>query len=133
MAEESDLERTFPATPRRLQQAREEGRVARSRELTAAAMALAAVLALRGLGPEFLRVCERVVHDGLAFDRAQALDQARMGETLVTLSAQLVVGLAPLLAVMFVAALGAPMLLSGWNMTIKGVAPDFARLSPIRG
>jgi len=33
MADEQDLERTYPATPRRLEQARERGQVARSREL----------------------------------------------------------------------------------------------------
>lgn len=33
MAEESDLEKTEPASPRRLEKAREEGQVARSREL----------------------------------------------------------------------------------------------------
>ena len=34
MAEESDLEKTEPASERRLEKAREEGNVARSRELT---------------------------------------------------------------------------------------------------
>ncbi|HEY9460534.1 MAG TPA: EscU/YscU/HrcU family type III secretion system export apparatus switch protein, partial [Paralcaligenes sp.] len=33
MAEESDLEKTEAATPQRLEKAREEGQVARSREL----------------------------------------------------------------------------------------------------
>ena len=33
MAEESDLEKTEAASPRRLQKAREEGQIARSREL----------------------------------------------------------------------------------------------------
>src|SRR5690625_3537765 len=33
MAEESDLEKTEPASPRRLEKAREEGQIARSREL----------------------------------------------------------------------------------------------------
>ncbi|MBX7021155.1 hypothetical protein EX238_23300, partial [Providencia rettgeri] len=32
MAEDSDLEKTEPASPRRLEKAREEGQVARSRE-----------------------------------------------------------------------------------------------------
>ena len=33
MADDSDLEKTEPATPRRKEKAREEGQVARSREL----------------------------------------------------------------------------------------------------
>ncbi|MBZ0144859.1 MAG: EscU/YscU/HrcU family type III secretion system export apparatus switch protein, partial [Rhodocyclaceae bacterium] len=35
MAEDSDLEKTEPASPRRLEQAREEGQVPQSRELSA--------------------------------------------------------------------------------------------------
>ena len=38
MAEESDLEKTEPASERRLEKAREEGNVARSRELTTLVM-----------------------------------------------------------------------------------------------
>ncbi|MGO4612187.1 EscU/YscU/HrcU family type III secretion system export apparatus switch protein, partial [Variovorax sp. 2RAF20] len=38
MAEESDLEKTEPASARRLEKAREEGNVARSRELTTLVM-----------------------------------------------------------------------------------------------
>ena len=38
MAEESDLEKTEPASPRRLEKAREEGNVARSRELATLVM-----------------------------------------------------------------------------------------------
>ena len=42
MAEETDLERTEPASQRRLEQARERGRVARSPELSTFAVLLAA-------------------------------------------------------------------------------------------
>ena len=46
MAEESDLEKTEPASPRRLEKAREEGKVARSRELTTFVMLATAVAGL---------------------------------------------------------------------------------------
>jgi flagellar biosynthesis protein FlhB len=46
MADEQDLERNYPATPRRLEQARERGQVARSRELSTAAIAFAAAITL---------------------------------------------------------------------------------------
>ena len=47
MAEESDLEKTEPASARRLEKAREEGNVARSRELTTLAGCLGHVLRYR--------------------------------------------------------------------------------------
>lgn len=50
MAEDSDLERTEPATPRRIEQAREKGQVAHSRELTTVALLLAAGGGLIAMG-----------------------------------------------------------------------------------
>ena len=43
MAEESDLEKTEPASPRRLEKAREDGEVARSRELATFLLLSAAI------------------------------------------------------------------------------------------
>ncbi len=50
MAEESDLEKTEPASPRRLEKAREEGQVARSRELVTFVMLTTGVGGLWMLG-----------------------------------------------------------------------------------
>ena len=50
MADERDEERTEPASPRRREEARERGQVARSADLSSAVILLAAVLALRFLG-----------------------------------------------------------------------------------
>ena len=50
MAEERDEERTEPATPRRREEARERGQVARSGDLSSAVILLAAVVALKFLG-----------------------------------------------------------------------------------
>jgi flagellar biosynthetic protein FlhB len=52
MAEESDLEKTEPALPRRLEKSREEGNVARSRELATFVLLGTAVAGLWALsGP----------------------------------------------------------------------------------
>ena len=40
---------------------------------------------------------------------------------------------APFLILMFVVALAAPLLLSGWLFTWKSVTPDFNRLNPLKG
>ncbi|MEF8711757.1 MAG: EscU/YscU/HrcU family type III secretion system export apparatus switch protein [Candidatus Accumulibacter propinquus] len=51
MAEESDLERTEPASARRLEQAREEGQVPRSREVGAFLILIVAATAFWLMGP----------------------------------------------------------------------------------
>jgi flagellar biosynthetic protein FlhB len=133
MAEEHDAERTFQPTPRRLEQAREKGQIARSRELTTAAVALSGALALWWVGPELYRRCLTVFRTGLAFDRSGAVEPDRMLASLSALSGELALAISPLLGLVLVATLGAPLLLSGWVWSNTALAPDFARLNPGRG
>ena len=51
MSEHSDAERTEQATPRRREDAREEGRIPRSQELTVAASLLGSAMVLSAMGP----------------------------------------------------------------------------------
>ncbi|MBK8687347.1 MAG: flagellar type III secretion system protein FlhB [Betaproteobacteria bacterium] len=133
MAEEQDAERTFQPTPKRLEQAREKGQIPRSRELATAAVALSGAMALWWMGPELYRRCLGVFRSGLAFDRARAVEPDRMLAGLSGLSVDMLLAISPLLAMVLVATLGAPLLLSGWVWSGTAFAPDFARLSPARG
>ncbi|MDQ6620888.1 MAG: flagellar biosynthesis protein FlhB [Pseudomonadota bacterium] len=133
MAEESDLERSYPATPRRLEQAREQGQVARSRELAAAAVALVAAIGLWALGPEFMRHCLLLVQQGMRFNRDAAFEADALGRGLTAMSSDVMTAITPLLLVILLAAAIGPLLLSGWNFSTKAVLPDLARLNPVRG
>src|SRR6476646_4994467 len=107
MADEQDLERSFPATPRRLEQARERGQVARSRELSTAAIALAAAVALSSLGPAVFDRCAQILRVGLSLDRAAAFHPDRMTRGLSTLAESAVYALLPILAITLAATLAA--------------------------
>ncbi len=133
MSDEHDAERTFQPTPKRLEQAREKGQVARSRELATAAVALSGAIALWWVGPELYRNCLRVFRTGLGFGRETAIEPDRMLAGLSTLSMDMLVAIAPLLGLVLVATLGAPMLLSGWVWSGTVLNPDFARMNPARG
>jgi flagellar biosynthetic protein FlhB len=133
MADEQDLERNYPATPRRLEQARERGQVARSRELSTAAIAFAAAITLSTLGPALFSRCADIVRRGLILDRGAAFDADRMLRSLSALADASLWAILPVLALTLVATLAAPLLLSGWVFSGKAVMPDFNRLDPIRG
>lgn len=133
MADDSDVERNFPATPRRLEQARERGQVARSRELTTAGVALAAAGGIVSLGPALANACADVMRRGLTIDRDGAFAGDRMLASLSDLSAASLVALVPLLVVIIAATLLSPMLLSGWVFSPQALTPDFARLNPLKG
>jgi flagellar biosynthesis protein FlhB len=133
MADEQDVERNYPATPRRLEQARERGQVARSRELTTAGVALAAAGGIVLFGPALAKACADIVRRGLTMDRDAAFSDDRLLGTLSELASASLVALIPLLLVIIAATLLAPMLLSGWVFAPQALVPDFKRLDPLKG
>lgn len=123
MAEESDLSRTEPASPRRLQQARREGDVPRSAEL-AAWLVLLSVLGVLGWS------------SSRAFTALQALITAAFVHAAEPLSPIFLDALQavlwtvlPVLVTIFIAALLAPMLLSGWVFAPQA---DLKRTHPFK-
>ena len=79
MAEEdTGQEKTEEATPRRLERAREEGQVARSRELSTAAILLAGSVALLVFGNALGSGLLGIGRDALRFDRRTIQDPDAM-------------------------------------------------------
>lgn len=133
MAEDSDLERTEPASTRRLEQAREDGQVARSQELNTFAVLLSGGLGIWLMGRDILGRLGGMIESGLALPREMAFDSRLMMERLADQGWQGLAALLPLLALTFLAALAAPLLLSGWLFTAKGLQPNFGRMNPLQG
>ena len=133
MAEESDLEKTEPASPRRLEKAREEGQVARSRELVTFVMLATGLACLWSMGESMAVQLGSALRNGLQFERAAAFDTSHMMVQAGNAVLHALQALIPLLALMVVAALVAPMLLGGWLLSAKSLAPKFSKLNPIAG
>jgi len=133
MAEDSDLERTEPASERRLQQARERGQVPRSPELSTFSVLLAAGGGLIVLGAGLVKSLESVLRGALTLDRNGAFETGQMGARLFDAASAALMGLAPLLLLVILVALLTPTLVSGWLFSFEALQPDFSRLSPARG
>ena len=133
MAEESDLERTEPASQRRLEQAREEGQVPQSRELSAFLVLIAGSGALWVTGSWLAGGVAGIVRRGLTLDRAAAFDADALPHALMGLAGDALLALAPLFLVLLVASLAAPFLLGGFHFSTKALTPDFSRLDPLKG
>lgn len=133
MAEESDLEKTEPASPRRMEQAREEGDVPRSRELATCSILLAAGLGFWVLGDSVVRHLNKTLITGLSFDRATAFDANAQLAQIASSIGDLLIAFSPFALLLVVVALGSPLLIGGWLFSAKSLQPDFARLSPFRG
>lgn len=133
MADDSDLERTEPASPRRLEKAREEGQVPRSQELTTFTMLIAASGGLWVIGSLLMQKLSAILENGLRMEREVAFNPALLLPRLFQLALDGLLALAPLLGWLIIVALAAPMLLSGWLFSSKALLPDFKRLNPVSG
>lgn len=133
MAETSKEDKTEAASPRRIEKAREEGQVPRSREMNTFVMLLAGIGGLWLMGGHLYDSLGQVMEQALLFDRAQLFDTARMLAVLWQLSQNTLLALAPFFALMTFAALAAPALLGGLVITLAAVRPQFSRVNPISG
>jgi flagellar biosynthesis protein FlhB len=133
VAEDSDLERTEPASPRRLEQAREEGDVPRSRELATCTVLLAAGLGMWFTGEGLVRRLNSMLASSLSLEREQAFDFSLLLMRIVPGLSDVLIGLAPLAAILMLVAVGSPLLIGGWLFSTKALMPNFARLNPMSG
>ncbi|QIM49230.1 flagellar type III secretion system protein FlhB [Pusillimonas sp. DMV24BSW_D] len=133
MAEESDLEKTEAATPRRLEKAREEGQVARSRELNTLMLLAGGVAALWFLGAEFYRVLRGVIRSGMAFDVRVGTDVGVMTSQAVNAAWEALVLLFPVFGALVVLAVISSVSLGGLLFSGKALQPKFERLNPLKG
>lgn len=133
MAEDSDLERTEPASARKLEQARERGNVPRSRELATLAVLLASASVIAFLGVFMYQGLDRVMRNGLSFDLADVSSPVMMGRNLMDAGMDGLLMYLPMALTVVVAAVGANLMLSGWVFSTQALEPNFSKLNPVSG
>jgi flagellar biosynthetic protein FlhB len=126
-------DRRLPASARKIKKAREDGQVARSRDLShfAAIAGGAALLAL--FAPELAGWLKRLLADALQFDRRAIETPAVMVEQLAQLALRLLIVVVPLGVLMGAVGIGAGVACGGWNWTFKPLSPKFESFNPIAG
>jgi flagellar biosynthetic protein FlhB len=133
VADERDEERTEPASPRRREEARERGQVARSADLSSAVILLAAVLALRFLGRSMIGgifASAATVLEGLALvDGDPSTLLTRFGGAFTAV----LLGFLPFVGIVLAAALAANLVQVGFLFTAQPLTPDLDRLNPVAG
>jgi flagellar biosynthetic protein FlhB len=133
MTENDSQDRSLPATPRRIDKARREGQVARSRDLGHLAALGLGIALLAVAGKLLAEASGRLLEAGLRFDARQLARPAGMVEHLAAQGLQMMVLLAPVFAITLVAALAAGVLAGGWNFTLKALEPTWDKVSPWAG
>lgn len=133
MADESQDDKTEEATPRKIEKAREEGRVLKSQEVNAAAMIAASIVLLGFWGPLFLRKLVAIsvaTHGNVgAFELTPATTYAYF----ITGLQQLVLLLLPLIIPLVVIAAAINIAQIGFLVSGKALLPKLDKLNPING
>jgi flagellar biosynthetic protein FlhB len=130
---ESGQERTEQPSSKRLEQAREQGQVPRSTELSAATVMLLAGGGLHFMGGRLGLQFHDLMRSGLALSREDSLDESRAVGIFANELMHAIITCAPLLGLTLVAAFLAPIAIGGWNISFQALAPNFDKLNPVSG
>jgi flagellar biosynthetic protein FlhB len=133
MAEEQFQERTEPATPKRLKEARDKGQIARSRELNAMAVTLAGAASVFALGEGIVGGVTDIMTANLALPRLAVLSPEQMLLQLKEATLSATVTLLPWLTLLTVVAMLAPMSLGGWSFSTEAMKFKGERINPVAG
>jgi flagellar biosynthesis protein FlhB len=134
MAEEdSAQEKTERATPRRQQQAREQGTVVRSRELGTMAMTLAGAAGVLFAGEDLVARLAGSMRQSFQPSRAQIFDAGAMPVALAESVMSGLAGIAPLLGLFVVVAILSSVAVGGLSFSVKAMGFKWERLDPVAG
>ena len=133
MAEDSDAEKTEPASQKRLDNAREEGDVPRSRELATFAVLMTAGIGLWIFGDAVVRKLSVTLVSGLSLDREQIYNPDVMIHRVANDIGSVLLTCLPFAAAIMAVALACPLIIGGWLFSTKSFLPNFGKLNPIRG
>jgi len=130
---DSAQDKHLPPTARRLQKAREEGQVARSRDLGHFAVVAAGLALLMAAAPSLAQWLRDLLGAGLRFDVRTVATPAAMLDRLGQLFMPALLLSLGLGSAMAVVALATAFLSGGWVFTLKPVMPNFGKLNPLAG
>ena len=133
MATQDAQDRTQPASPRKLKKAREEGQIARSRDLGHFCAIAAGGAILVTCAPLLSDWMRQMLMQGLRFDVASVREPGFMGARLFEMTISLLWVVVPFGFVMAATGVIGGVAMSGWNWTLKALLPRFDKLNPATG
>jgi len=133
LAEESDLEKTESASPRRLEKARESGDVPRSIEFSTFFILLSGTLAIWLIGSNLVKTLQTDLKQTLSFGIIKELNSVEILLAYQTFLIDFGIVLLPILGIIFIAEICAPLFIGGWAFSSEKLIPDFTKLNPIQG
>ncbi len=133
MAEQPFQERTEQATPKRKEEARRKGQVARSKELNMAAVMIGAAIVMFVSGPAIVDAMGALMRAGLRLEPGQIERPAALVTALSEAVWASLAALAPLFVTLVIAAIAGGIALGGWVFSAEALQPKLSKLDPVKG
>ena len=133
MPQGSDQEKTEQATPKRIQEMREKGQVAKSREVPSAAILIASLLIFYFLGSAMIRDIMELMEWSFANSARFELQSGNFNWMLLELFRRGLKIVAPLFVALMAVGLLSNIAQVGFLFSTKAIAPKFSKLDPLKG
>ena len=134
MAEQDTTEeRTEEPTAKRLEKAQEDGQVARSQELSVAAMMIGVACFLYLFGGYLITRLSEVFVAGFTFDRKDILSDNLLPVAFGAHALDSMLVVLPIFILAVLIALGAAGILGGYIFSLKSLAPKASKINPLSG
>lgn len=131
-------DKTEPATPKKLEDARKEGQVSKSREIGMGLSLLGLFVTLKIyigiLGEQFIELFQKTYTRIPEFVGTEGTyDTVAFSALFVDNIADMIIMIAPFLAIGFMIAFVADLVQVKWKVTMKPLMPKFSKMNPIKG
>ena len=133
MPKGSDQEKTEPATPKRLQEMREKGQVAKSREVPSIAVLIASLLVFCFLGSTMIKEFMELMKWAFSGSGGVQLEEATIQWLLIEYMQRCWKIMCPLFAAIIAVGLLSNYLQVGFIFSFEQLVPKLSKLDPIKG
>ena len=133
MAGDNGQERTEEATPKRLQDARQKGQIARSRELSTMAVLMMSAAALLITGDDTIKSLMAIMHSEFNLQNIDLKSTTLLTDRLKLQFTDAMLALAPFAGLVVIAAILSPTAVGGWIFSVESFSFKFEKLDPIKG
>jgi len=133
MAEESFEEKTEQPTPKKRQELREKGEVAKSKELPALAVLLAALITLSLFGSFMYNHIQIIMKNAFSFPNIHNFNIPEFLKFAQNIIGRFIILLSPLFAAIFITAILSNIMQVGFMLSGESITPKLSKIDPIKG
>ncbi|WP_289107578.1 flagellar biosynthesis protein FlhB [uncultured Pseudoalteromonas sp.] len=133
MAEDSGQEKTEEPTPKKLEDAKKKGQIARSKELGTMFVLIFSAISLLLYGPEIGKGLYNIMGRMLSLNRSETYDTTKMFAVWSEVASALLFPMAMFVLIIVIAAFIGNTLLGGFNFSWEAAAPKPSKMSPMKG